>query len=365
MNEPLIRDSAFLGSPIMSYGQFSARNKWLKLIALATGSFGLLILGAGIWFWFFSSLPLPADSAVMAIIPPGYKMPNSVPAVWRVAAEHNRPLPAVVGLMASGRSDGQLEPFAVRVLDIADRSSNGWSVWRILSEDMPSAFELKTPFQVFGSPWPNKSSGFWLSISPSKVFGLGEEVGLPQVLQGYVQPGIWRVDSPVEESLDQEPGWDTNYLGLSSENDIYLANFTAFYGEQGFGSPAWVHWEHDDGLTLAYKSKEGSETGLVGRTLTVGSLLLPDDYLVHVLELSDSSVYTTRTQSDLIKLNVADIAGFYLGSVPTDLNCPGRKLVAFDEQSLKNICSWTDICFIKLKSLVINKQEQNINFCFD
>lgn len=365
MNEPLIRDSAFSGSPIMSYGQFSARHKWPKLLALAAGSFGLLVLGAGIWFWFFTSLPLPSDSAVMAIIPPGYKLPGSVPGVWREAVEHNYPLPTVVGLWPADLPGAQSSPFAVRVLDFTGQAADGWSVWRVLAENTSSAVEFKSPFQVFGNPWSDKGSLLWLSLRPAKVLNLGNEAGLPPVLEGYIQNGTWKVTAPSEQFTDQELDWSTNYLSLSSENNNYLANFTAFYGEQKIGDQAWVHWEHDNGLTLTFKPREGSESAWVGQTLTVGSLLLPDDYLIQVFELADSVSYATQTSSDSIKYDLPSLPGIYTGSSAGDLACQGQRLAAFDEQSLKNICSWSDICFIKLKSLVINRQEQYINFCFD
>lgn len=365
MNEPLIRDSAFSGSPIMSYGQFSARHKWPKLLALAAGSFGLLVLGAGIWFWFFTSLPLPSDSAVMAIIPPGYKLPGSVPGVWREAVEHNYPLPTVVGLWPADLPGAQSSPFAVRVLDFTGQAADGWSVWRVLAENTSSAVEFKSPFQVFGNPWSDKGSLLWLSLRPAKVLNLDNEAGLPPVLEGYIQNGTWKVTAPSEQFTDQELDWSTNYLSLSSENNNYLANFTAFFGEQWFGAQDWVHWEHSDGLTLSFKTRQAADSGYIGQTLTVGSLLLPDDYLVQVLELSGSASYATQTRSDSIKYNLPYLPGIYTGSSAGDLACQGQRLAAFDEQSLKNICSWSDICFIKLKSLVINRQEQYINFCFD
>lgn len=365
MNEPLIRDSAFSGSPIMSYGQFSARHKWPKLLALAAGSFALLVLGVSIWFWFFSTLPLPAQSAVMAIIPPGYKMPSGVPGVWREAVEHNYPLPTVVGLWAAGQPGDQLSPFAVQVLDFTGHQDDGWNMWRVVSQSSSSAVELTAPYKVFGNPWSDKGSLLWLSIRPAKVLNMGKEADLPPVLQGYVQNGTWKVEAPPEQLADQEPDWSTNYLSLSSVKNNYLANFTAFYGQQRFGAQDWVHWEHDDGLTLTFKPVKDSELSLASQTLTVGSILLPDDYLVQIFEVSDLAPYATRTQPDSIKYNLPYVTGIYTSSSAGDLGCQGQRLAAFDEQSLKNICSWSDICYIKLKSLVINRQEQYINFCFN
>lgn len=365
MNEPLIRDSAFKGSPIMSYGQFGARNKWLKLLAIVAGSFGALILGVGIWFWFFSSLPLPTASALMAIIPPGHPLPSGVPGVWREAVEHNYPLPTVVGLWSSDQPEDKLVPFAVQVFDFANNQANGWKMWRILAQDTAPAVESKAPFQVFGNPWSDQGSLIWLSISPAQVLRMDREADLPPVLQGYVHSQTWKVQASSEQFAGQEPDWSTNYLSLSSVKSNYLANFTAYYGEQMHNPLDWVHWEHGDDLTLFFKPSEGSEAGYASQTLTVGNLLLPDDYVVEVRQLTDTVVYSTHTQIQTVELNIPYGSGVYLDPTTTQTACQGQRLVAFDEQSIKNICSWSDICYVKLKSLVINKQEQYINFCFN
>jgi len=116
----------------MSYGEAPVNKRLPKLLALLAGSFAVGLVILGLWFWFFTSIPLPDEAIVLAVVPSSVELPSQAPEEWKKTAAVNSPLPTVVGFAGLKSKVG---PFAVKVFSLNDLfESDSISVWKLGSD---------------------------------------------------------------------------------------------------------------------------------------------------------------------------------------------------------------------------------------
>ena len=172
------------GSPLLAYGTsntFPERGKFFAMLAAAI----ILILVVGISIYSVSKkITVPSDPIIVAIVPSGTHLPDSVPAAWKQATA-NSAFPVILG--ASIRR-GQMVPFAAYLGLTAPAGSIADKQWPfIILTDHPLT-DLQT------KPWPVselmfalvKPSGMSLQVRPSALgFKLPDITG-PITSDGWV-----------------------------------------------------------------------------------------------------------------------------------------------------------------------------------
>ncbi|MDD5726852.1 MAG: hypothetical protein PHC53_05660, partial [Patescibacteria group bacterium] len=241
MTDSSIHDATLVGSPIMSYGEAPINRRITKLLVVLAGSFVVVLLALGVWFWAFSSIPLPADISVMAVVPAHIQLPSQAPDVWKQAAEINSPLPTVMGFVTDKQS-GKPTPFAIQVFSFSDLMQGGkLATWKIISEKDIQPLTNKSPLQLFGFPSFNKS--VWLSIKPKELLGLqAGSADLPDEMNGPLENGVWKISGSTV-SINQAPSTTDSFVPLSPFSSSILANFSQANGlAMHLPDSGWVNW---------------------------------------------------------------------------------------------------------------------------
>ena len=373
----MYHDAQFAGSPLISYGEAPAKKRITKLLAFLAGSFVLAFLGGFTWFWGLTSVEVPADPMLMAIVPASFILPPEAPEVWRNTAENNYPIPTIVGFAASS-VDGKATPFAVRVFSISDLfQDKPWSVWCLVSnqEDLGPTSEF-SPMEIFGNPLRISKKQAWLSLNPALIIGTNQEnLTLPSRMEGLFDGKVWVVNSLIIDSPDQTPPSSPNLVTLSGPSNGLLANYSLTNGiVWQLPEAGWLAWEHQTSTLdmIIYPTSSLSSTSIATDTilndklLARQSLLLSDDtdYLEFqppMLSTSTQRLESTQILKFQIPQNLLVISS--ASEDVSSLTCPGKTVAVYDAASLKNICSWLDICFIKPISLVVSQQGEKTFFC--
>jgi hypothetical protein len=389
--ESSIRDAAFTGSPLLSYGEAPNRRRLPKLLALLAGSFAVVAVVLVVWFWYFTALPMPTDASLVVIVPDGVDLPVRSPEVWRRVAKENSPLPTVMGFISDPSGSPKSTAFAIRVFSLTDFfADKGLSVWKMEADQTSGLIAQTAPQKIFGDLWALPHAPM-LTIWPKRLFGSSLPSDLPEVLSGPVMGNIWQVPIDHDAISDQLTPLGPNNVILSASADDYLAKSTQINGLQiqlpASGRLNWVR--HETSLDFAIQPNFPlSSSTLSGLESTQGHLgkkdaLLPDQSAYQILrplvipDLVDekdaliSEIQTASSSKDLLKQQVyefslTDQVSLLLGQGTenvSQLTCPGNHLAEFDETSLKNICSWLDICFVDMNLLVIAEQGSFVNFC--
>jgi hypothetical protein len=377
-----IHDSGFAGSPIVSYGQASVKNRIPKLLAFVAGSFAVALGLFCLWFWFLTSLPIPTNVVALAIVPASIELPVGSPEVWESAQKNNSPLPMVLGYVKlpddSGMERKDPTPFAVNVFSLSDLFGQGkTAAWKLqTAEDVTSsiAVERQSPWHLMG--FPAKGRGIWLKIWPKRLLASADsQLDVPETLEGYYKNGVWTVeDSGLGKKIYQSDQSE-NFVQISGAASDYLANFAATQGLQiRMPSSSFVGWgANDEGLRLTISPADASSTsvalGLTQDENLIGkSRRLLGDQTVYdeFVRLNDTnlSVSTTADGSFHYDLNPAiDFSPLNPNQSESQVACPGDELANFDQVSVRNLCSWIGICFDYPQNLIVSQQDDNWNFC--
>lgn len=379
MSDSNIHDSGFAGSPIVSYGQASDKNRLPKLLALIAGSFAVVFALFCIWFWFFTSIPIPTNVVALAFVPALVKLPAGAPEVWRSAQVKNSPLPTVLGYVQSDDDVSQEIkypiPFAISAFSVADLfrqwEAGAWRLQMTGVDDGSIAVERQSPWRLMG--FPSKSRGVWLKVWPRRLLiTTDDQVDIPEVLEGYYRDGIWKVNST--EYGVRSTSQEGNLVYMTNVGSDYLANFTSANGLQiRMPSSSLVSWNVDaEGLDLSIRPSDPSS-----KRVMLG--LTQNDNLLNINRqlLSDQTVYDELFRLDDTNLVVSSTAdayryvlssGYEFSLLPSDVGaskklCPGNVLASFDRTSIRNLCSWIGICFDYPQDLIVSQQEKDWNFC--
>lgn len=368
MTDSMFRETGFAGSPILSFGEAPVKRRVTKLLAVLAGSFvACLFLLSGV-FWFISSTVLPAEMTVLAIVPAGMSLPEKTPGVWRTAQSANRPLPTALGFAKT--SSGKTEPFALRVFSLVDLFQGDFSLWKLESGEGLATQSGLSPWQVFGTPF---GADLRLSLWPKRLIGSRSDE-LPEVLTGVYTKHIWKIKNTDGSLALLQPVTSTSAIALDPSLSHLLTNFAASNGFQiQFPSAGKLGWdaERDNlGLTVTPETARG----MINPGLLQGydifdkkSALLQDDTSFQILNPPES-LSATSTLNGLgqfiFNIPVLETFGEANQSVRS-LACPGEPVAFFNDVSLKNICSWIDICHEVPKQLLVTKEGDDVNFCLE
>ncbi len=371
MTDSSIHDAGLAGSPIMSYGEAPVKRRITKLLAVLAGSFVAFLIIFCLGFWFLTSMPIPDGLVAMVVMPSSTKLPAEAPEIWKTALEANHPLPTVAGY-AKDKS-GKTIPFAIRVFLVSDLADHS-SAWKLLSASELISTSSKRPASLLGSPFP---SSIQLTIWPRKllnsVSGLGFD--LPDVMTGPVVGNVWRVKGLKDEMPSLSSVTSSSAMALNPTFSRLLSNYLTANGkvikvpENGL-----VNWKSDsNGVNLFVQPEEPIENSFY-LDLAEGydlfdykSLLLEDETSYQMLNppanLSTTSSIFQQTQFvyQLPAKPVIEDANKTVRS----LACSGEPLAILDRQSLKNICSWVDICYFSPRQMIVARQSNQINFCVE
>ncbi|MDD2786371.1 MAG: hypothetical protein PHS79_05825 [Patescibacteria group bacterium] len=382
MSDSNIHDSGFAGSPIVSYGQASVRNRIPKLLAFVAGSFAVALALLCLWFWFFTSLPIPTNAVVLTVVPASVELPVGSPEVWKSAQKNNSPLSTVLGYVKLSDDSNQERkdpvPFAVNVFSLSDLFGQGktavWKLQTIEGEASLIAVERQSPWHLMG--FPAKGRGIWLKIWPKRLLASADsQLDVPETLGGYYQGGVWTVE---DLGFGQNPypfEQRNNFVQIFGAASDYLANFAAAQGLQiRMPSSSFVGWgANDEGLRLTISPADASPTSvalgltqdkkLIGKSRRLlGDQTVYDEYV----RLNDTnlSITTTADGSFHYDLNPAIVVSpLNPNQSESQVTCPGDELASFDQVSVRNLCSWIGICFDYPQNLVISRKDDNWNFC--
>gem|GEM_PF-3510445 len=401
MSEVIIHNNQLSGSPIISYGDTGIRSSKTKLLAVLAGGFALLVSGLFAWLWLGTSLPLPQDMVLSAIIPAGTKLPMQAPEIWKNSLAYNQPLPTLVGYAKA--DDGTLVPFAVNFPSLISTNLYATGQWQLVS-DAPLKIDVKiSPYRVYGWPWTALKQNYsWLAMYPINIFGTpGLDVsGLPAKIQGRLENHVWSTDLTVGDvTAGEQPEKSvtdmTNQVPLLTESQAILHNYFAAQGQNiRFPDKADLGWNTKNGVNQLKIDIIGSVTTdtLSGLAQAAGlydqsDYLLPDSIMMQSqrppLKVFSSStkpiinngmfIFPTSTPEVVFPYHIDSSFGQSPASANVALNatnvqdessCPGRKIAFFNASSLKNICTWLDFCLMQPDVLQINDNGGKVTFCY-
>lgn len=376
MSDPVYHDAQFAGSPLISYGEAPAKKRIPKLLAFLAGSFVLVLLGVFTWFWVFTSVEVPAEPMLMAIVPAGFVLPPETPELWRNTAENNDPLPTILGFVEN-RIDGKAIPFAVRVISVSDLFRDGpHPVWSLISaKGNLGRISKLTPMKIFGNPFKSTGKQAWLSLDPSMVIGTDQEkLALPSRMEGLFDGKIWEVNMPIVDTSEQVPTSSLNLVTISGRSNGLLANYSLTNGIiWQLPEASWLAWRHQTSTLdmIIYpspflpSSSTIMEMASSDELLSRQSLLLADETDYFEFQPPSPSTSTQGTESQqIINFHIPqNLIWSAVDETVSPSTCPGKTVAVYDALSLKNICSWIDICFIKPTSLVVSQQGGKTFFC--
>jgi len=375
VSDPVIHDAHFVGSPLISYGEAPSKKRIPKLLAFLAGSFVFALLVIFTWFWGFTSLEVPFDPMVIAIVPASFTLPPEAPEIWRNTAENNYPLPTVMGYTASG-ADNKPVPFALRVFSLADIfQDEPWSIWRLVSTNGNlGQTQRSTPMRFFGSPMTIFRKQAWLSLNPSLFLGTSQDkIILPSRMEGLFDGSTWEVDMSVVDAPEQVLPASPNLITLSGQGSSLVANYSLTNGiVWQLPEAGWLVWKHQTSTlemeiypSTFFASSTIQKLEPSEKILSRYGLLLSDgtDYQ-EFQPLVPSSTTQVSESVQVLEFQIPqNLVGIYSERSVSPPTCPGKTIAIYDAASLKNICSWLDTCFIRPASLVVSQQGEKTFIC--
>ncbi len=378
--DPFIRDAAFRGSPILSYGTANRGSAWPKFLALAAGIFVLLGLTVFAWFWFFTKIPIPKDAVVFTVLPASASLNAKAPLVWKQSQALNSPLPTVAGLAKVKTEQNQQElniGYAVR-LSPATAIIGRTKLWELVSNQKLDINAFQSPYEVFGWPWDMFNGEMRLELAIRRLFSSGDLTWdeLPDVLQGVVIGNRWKTTLPVDlqknvreqtESSDSSSG----FIRTDGAAPDVLQNFFRYHGAWAdFSNSGELSWKFDPSLvTIDYIGTNDSDLAIVsvddrGSYITVPFTLEDGEVVQRLYMMPNDATSTVGFASSSSLAILVEQSGVGIDSnFVNDLTCEGEVLARFDHQSLNNFCSWIDICYFDFNNIILLNQDGYLVAC--
>ncbi len=367
---PFIHDSAFRGSPILSYGRAPSGTVWPKILAILAGILVVLGIFGGIWFWFFSQIPIPDNSAVQIILPANKSLTAKAPLEWKQIQELNKPMPTIAG-MVNNADTGEFEAFAIRLSPIG-AIFTGDKIWQNISKAHDLKMDYKTPYMIFGWPWELINQEIWLDLDIKQVFSFRNIIldDLPGKVSGQVIDNEWKTDLLIFEdfkTLDSLLIIDnlTNFTAISLIGEPILLNYYSYNGLNidYSGEYSVLTWKFMNGgadsqlLGAKNSLNLNSSSTIQMASSTIKEFVLPDGDIVG--RLYSPNVDTDAEQSQSIITDGLVTADNFV----SDMTCSGIVLAKLDSTSLVNFCSWIDICFVNLNQLLFVNRDGYLVVC--
>lgn len=376
--DPFIRDAAFRGSPILSYGRANRGSAWPKFLALGAGIFVLLAVTVLSWFWFLTNIPMPKDTVVFAILPGDIVLNTKAPLVWKQTQVLNRPIPTIVGLAGvDAKGSGQeTSGYAIR-LSPATAIIGKTRLWHLVSNEELIVEKYFSPFEVFGWPWEMFKGEMRLDVAVSDLFSDGDLKfdNLPNYISGTIIGNKWKTDLPVNHQDNVIPltsfGNISGFAPIEAGALDVLRNFLQING-------AWIHFSDPGVLTWVFDQSTVTinTEGLDKSGVLMGSVVseelstyqpftLPDGEVVYRQYINTAGTSTASvmaTTSEMGLMIDRQNSGISTNFV-SNLTCDGEMLAGFDAQSIQNFCSWVDICYFDFKNIVFLNEAGYLTAC--
>ncbi len=373
---PFIYDSSFRGSPILSYGKASSGTIWPKILAILAGILVVLGLVFTIWLWFFSQVPIPKKTAVQIILPAGQKLTTKAPLEWKQIQELNKPMPTLAGMV--NRDDGNgFEAYAIR-LSFFDALFTNDKVWQIRTDAIIADMDYQTPYMIFGWPWELFNQEIWLSIDVKQIFSFRNIAmdDLPHKISGRITANEWQTDFSIVEDFDsldfaQSNNKLHNFAVLSSINDTALLNYYAYQGLKIDlnGEYSLVDWSYTpyslNSLLLEQDSNQfitASSTDILDRTKKV-EFVLPDGEKVKRIYSTEELATSTSVLERVTSTDIIYAESMQIDNSVSDLTCTGKVMARLNSDSIQNLCSWIDICFVAWNELMFVNRNDRLVVC--
>ncbi|GEM_PF-1500510 len=379
---PFIYDSSFRGSPILSYGKATSGTIWPKIFAVLAGFlviFGLIFV---IWLWFFSQIPIPRNTVVKIILPANKVLSvKGVPLEWKQVQQLNKPMPTLAG-MINNEIDGKFESYAIR-LSFIDALFSDRSIWQINTTASVSEIDYQTPYKIFGWPWQLINQQIWLSLDVKRIFSFRNALieDLPDIISGNIIDNEWQTDFFILEDFDAVDFVQNNknlnsFATIPSIQKSVLLNYFAYQGlyfdlNKDYSLLEWDLSKENTNLKLFYLNQRDFVMATTTYPDNLGTKIdytLPDGehvqrlYLINratstLVSLDADKITTTDLTTEDSTLNMKNINDV------SDLTCSGKILARLDYNSLQNLCSWIDICFVKWQELLFVNRDGKLVVC--
>lgn len=364
--DPFIRDAVFKGSPILSYGTANQGSVWPKFLALGAGFFVLIFLILGSWFWFFTRIPQPDRNVITLVVPTNVDLPANTPLEWKRVKELNQPLPTIAGIVKMDSASGY-ESYAIRLSPITALVGKT-TLWHLESNQDLEWKNFKTPYELFGWPWNLLNIKTKLIIRPRSVFAdYDNNQRLPETIEGLIKKNRWETDLLITEyELISKYRERSDFVNFNSLDKGILGNFFQYNGK-------WIKSSDKTILTWRFLLNElridyrGSEVGqfvgdlLEEEKMSVQEYVLEDGYSAKRLFLHTGTSTMNYTSTSL---SIANTKQNQITQINVnELTCPGEIIAVFGKDSLRNICSWIDICYFDYKILIVTKHEERLTVC--
>ena len=190
--EPEIHSVLPNGSPLLAYGEQRLPRR--KLIGrIAFGFFSTLFVVLFGWLLIGAQIELPAQTFVTAVVPAHTQLPDAYPVLWKIAAKSSSS-PMILGFFAN---DTQLVPFT-----IGSRFDPVYGVEMqtqgllLLQSTKPIGSIVSRPLRSFVAPLFSLFRHEAFVRVDLNVFG----TGLPEVVEGSVDRGVWTTQIVVNQS---------------------------------------------------------------------------------------------------------------------------------------------------------------------
>ncbi len=361
--DPFIRDAAFRGSPIMSYGRASRGPVWPKYLALGAGFFVLFLIILFSLFWFLTKIPVPKEAAAVIIFPADKPLDATNPLLWKQSHEYNKPLPTIAGLVRD-RDNNFLE-YSIRLSPL--NAITGKSrLWKLEASQELLVKEYKSPFQFFGWPWELRGQKVFLELNTNILLSNVTQNNTDSSIRGTVVGNRWRTDFPLFMAGDKSIEGKSNAVLLEDGDLDILNNFFAYHGvfvsdnstsgtlSWDFGSDAAIV-KYTDITDLDLIRDNVESNGVEYKVFT-----MPDGTTARVIYATSGNLgastgdVTINTEGLLLDQNKESVS---------DLTCSGEVIAVLNRMSLQNFCSWFDICLFDFNNLVFLNEDGYLTVC--
>jgi hypothetical protein len=375
--DPFIRDAAFRGSPILSYGTASRGSAWPKFLALIAGIFVVVLLVVFSWFWFFTNIPMPLNSTVFTVLPADAALNTKAPLVWKQSQALNKPLPTIAGLSkqlnVSGDHSGKSLGYAIR-LTPATAIVGKTRLWELVSDEKIEVESFKSPFDVFGWPWEMFNGQMKLNVAVRDLFSTKELSWdeLPDMVEGTVIGNKWKTNLFIQKNITNKTNiasLESGFVRFDAGTPDVLKNFLQYHGAWAdFAESGEFTWRFDPSLvTLDYFDGGESRIDWLNEDEFIKQdFVLDDEYVakrIYLLPGNASSSSGVASSSGALAISVEQSGMGIISNSVNELTCEGNVLAKFDHQSIQNFCSWFDICFFEYANLVLLNEGGYLTAC--
>lgn len=378
---PFIHDSTFRGSPILSYGRAPSGTVWPKILAILAGIlvvFGLIGL---VWFWFFSTVPVPSNSVVRLILPAGKVLNYRTPLEWKRGQELNKPMPVIIGL-AQDEQNQDFVAYAIRLSPIEAIFSEK-TIWFVDSKIHFKDLEYKSPYMIFGWPWNLLNQEVILDINSQLLFSYKDIVlhNLPGNVSGRLIGNEWQTDLRIFDDMDANDFMinideNADFAVFNVAESSFLKNYYYYRGinyiqDEDLSLFAWTFLDGDASANILTTNKKINISDSTSTSSTVNIPILRQDFV-----LPDGDVVKRIYASDREHVQIASSASsnnatgltedrmeFMQNNNVSSLTCNGWIMARLNDQSINNLCSWFDICFVDWKQLVFVNRDGYLVVC--